>query len=440
MASFFGFILCFIVFAGFARAQVQSQGSNEGGGVGQQVGQPNSQGVLGPPSVRGSSGGGAVRVVPSVSISERYDSNVLFSPQKLSDYVTQFRPSARLDYQDDFVAGGLTGGITSEVYARNPELNFVGFNGALDANLGSLASRMVRGLGLQVTDTVMYTPQPPAFVMPEALPTSFIRGIQAARNNSLTNTGSIIGAYAVSPVAQLNATYSHQMLKFFDDSTSGVTNSLFNTTLQSFTVGPDYSVTRTQSIGASYQYQHMAFEPSRGTGMSLVQVIHGAFVTLKSSPSRELTAELAPGIAVVTGNSEKPQWTARALVRWSNGVTDAQLTYTRGLFPSFFVGAATLVSDNVSLVISQSLSSQWRVAAQTDYALNRSVGQANLPSGQANLFFESFGETISVSCTIWPETVASASVTYNHFSYIAGITEIQFPRQTAMFSLTKRWN
>lgn len=427
---------------GIGMAQTKSAASDEGSGsVQQQGGQPNTQGTQGSvggtggaPSVRGSSGGASVRVIPSIAVSERYDSNVLFSPQPLSDYVTSIRPSARVEYRDDLVDGALTGGINSEVYVRNPGLNYVGFSSALDAKLDKLISRLVRGVGVQVVDSVMYTPQPPAFVMPEASPTSFIRGVQAARNNSLSNAGSILSTYSMTPLAQLNASYSHQMLRFLGGTSSGIGGGLFNSTVQSITAGPEYHITRNQSIGASYQYQHMAIEPSTGRGVGLVQVIHGTMVTWKATPTRELTVEVSPGVSIVTSIPEKPQWTAQALVQWGNGKTDVQLTYSRGIYPSFFLGAAALISNNVTLALSQNFSSEWRVTSQTDYALNSSVG------GLGNLRFESYGETVSVNYAFSRGMVASVSGTYNHFSYSAGASEIQFPRQTAMFTLTKRWN
>lgn len=396
-------------------------------GIEPPAGQAGSGGVA--PPLRGSSGGSFTNIAPYISVSERYDSNVLFSPNPMSDFVTSIRSGARTQYRNDVVDASLTGGFLAEVYARNPGLNYIGTDASLNANLNDVVGRMVRGLGLTLMDSVTYTPQPPAFVTPEVPPNSFIRGIQVGRNNTLMNNASVISTYALTPLTQFNVSYSHQMVRFLEQPTRG---SLFDTTVQSITAGPEYHISPMHSVGVSYQYQHMLFEPSGG-GMGSSSVINGAGISWRGSFTRELTGEVSPGVAVVASNPEALQWTMRTLLQWSDSRTTAGLAYTRGLFPSFFLGASALVSDNVTVSFWRRFDQQWSLTAQFDYAHNTALPPATLS-------FESFGQTVAVNYDLFQGLVASASVTYNYFIYGQGGSEVTVSRETATLLLRKQWN
>lgn len=414
-------------------AQTQSQGSQERpgsaqGGGSQSIGQASPSGEA---VARGSSGGSSIRVVPTMTVSERYDSNVRLTTPAVSDYVTAIQPGARVEYRDDLVQGTLTGGFRSEVYARNPELNYVGANGSMVANLDNAVGRMVRGLGLRVTDSMMYTPQPLAFVTPEAPESSLFHGIQVGRNNTLTNAAIFQGSYAITPSAQLNASYSHSMRKFLDQPGSGNNGALFNTIIQTFSTGPQYQITPTQLIGASYQYQHFSSEPNTG-GIGAVTVVHGGMVTWKSSLTRELTLSISPGVSLLTSNPDKPRYTMLGSLQWSDGRTTAGLFYVRSVRPGMYINSSNVLSDVVTASLSQNLTSEWSVSAQSSYAANTSIGQTPLR-------FESFSETGSLNYAFYPGMVATASITYLHFR-IEGTQNQEYDRQIAMVSVRADWN
>lgn len=409
-------------------AQAQSQGSEERPGTA-----PSGLGQSAA-STRGSSGGGSMRVVPSITVSERYDSNVLLFVPKIYDYVTNIRPGARVQYKDNLVDGALTGGLVSEVYARNPQLNYVGADASFDAILDQAVGRMVRGLGLRITDSVIYTPQQQAFLTPQASETSFIYGLQAYRNNSITNAANILGTYAITPLAQVNASYSHQMMRFLNQRISGLSGGLFNTTVQSLSAGAEYRTAPTQSIGVLYQYQQMSFESSLGsTDSGFNQGVQSAMATWRASLTRELTAEVSPGAAIVSSFPGELQWTMRGRLGWSDGKARVGLSYSRSVSPGFFLVGSALISNTVSLSLSQVVANQWDVNAQSDYATSSAIG------GTA-FGFESFGQTVGVSYSFYPGMVATASATYNSFSFNQGGPEIKTDRQLVMLSLRAEWN
>lgn len=437
----FGSMALVLACMGTAMAQTQSQGTGQTGesaqgGGGQPAGQVGAVGTA--TTVRGSSGGLYSRIVPVVTFSERYDSNVFFSPNKVSDFVTSILPGGRVEYRDDFVDGSFLGTGVLETYARHPELNYLGGNGVLTAILDKLAGRVVRGLGLTISDSVLYSPQPQAFVTPTAPPTSFLRGIQTVRNNYLTNTGNLLGTYAMTPTTQLNASYTHSIMKFFSQTypseTGALGAALFDTTVQMISAGPEYHFSATDSLGASAVYTTMAFVPNTGVGPSSSITTEGVMMTWKSSFTRELSVEISPGISLVSSLPGKPIWTMSGTARWSEARTTASIMYTRGIYPSYFIGAGALVSSVLSASLSYNLSSQWSVSGNANYGYNESVGM------QQSLRFESYDATVAANYTFYQGMTASLSVMQGNYLYGQAGSEVKFDRQTAMLYLTAEWN
>lgn len=391
--------------------------------------QEQSGSAQGAGGIRGS--GSPVRIVPSITISERYDSNVRRTTPEVYDYVSSIRPNLRAEYQNNLVQGTLTGGFRAELYARNPELNFVAPHASVSANLDNAAGKIVRGLGLRITDSIIYTPVPPAFVTPEAPETSDFHGIQVYRTNTLTNAANIQSTFAITPLTQFNASYSHMLRKFFDKSRSEADGTLFNTVIQSFMAGPQYQINPNHLIGASYQYQHFASEPNTG-GTGNVVTLHGAMASWKTSFTRELTLDVSPGVSVLTMDTEKPYWTMRGSLEWSDGRTIAGLSYVRRIRPSIYINSSTLISDVVTASLSRNLTSQWSVHVQSSYAINKSISQTPLR-------FESFSQTGSVNYAFYPGMTASASITNYNF-LISGTQNRQYDRQLVMISLTAEWD
>lgn len=442
LRSLFGSMVLVLASMGIAMAQTQSQGTGETrepaqGGGSQPAGQ-TSQTNQSTSVMRGSSGGSFSRVVPMVTFSERYDSNVFFSPSKVSDFVTSIRPGGQLEYRDDLVDGSMLGTAVAEAYVRNPELNYIGGNAVLSATLDKFVGRMVRGLGLSISDAVMYTPQQPTFVTPEAPPSSFLRGIQTVRNNSLSNSANIVGTYAMSPMFQLNASYTHSIMKFFNQtlpSASGTPGAaLFDTTVQNVSAGPEYHFSATHSLGASVVYSQMVFEPSTGVQPGFSITTQGVMMTWKSAFTREWSVDISPGVSYVSSLPGTPIWTMSGSVHWSDGRTTASIMYSRGIYPSYFIGAGALVSNVVNASFTYNLSGQWSVSGRANYGYNDSIGM------QQSLRFQSYDGTVAVNYTIYQGMRASLSVMQGNYIYDQVGSQVKFDRQTAMLYLTAEWN
>lgn len=376
--------------------------------------------------------------VPYLSVAERYDSNVLLLPTNIAqDYVTNVSAGARVNYQGDLAAGTLRAGFNSEVYARNPGLNYIGANAGLIASLDKAVGKVVRGLGLTLTDNVIYTPQIQSWLTPEVPATSFISGIQAYRNNTLSNVFNALSMYALSPSDDLKASYSYQMMRFFDTGSAipGAIGGLFNTDVHMFTTGVEHHINPLDSIGITYQHQLMSFQLNTG-GANTNVTVDGVTVPWKKLIAREWFAVLSPGVSLISNVPGELQWTMLASLEWRAPMTATTIAYNRAVLPGFYLAGSAMITDGVNLSIVHNLTSHWSVGAQGNYALSSSVGSAS-----GNLQFDSYGGRGFLNYTFRPGLVASGSGTWDRFSYgTSSAGNLVVNRQTFVLSLTAEWN
>src|SRR5947209_4906373 len=88
-----------------------------------------------------------LRFTPSLTVSERYDSNVLLisGGTDKDDFVTTVSPALSVTYKGRPVEGTLSGGLGVSSYAKHPEFNYVSATGALNVDLTQLVSRIDKG-------------------------------------------------------------------------------------------------------------------------------------------------------------------------------------------------------------------------------------------------------------------------------------------------------
>ncbi len=171
--------------------QAQQMGSGAAGiGAGTIPGTPFG-GAIDPSMVQVREG---FQVIPSLSVGQRYDSNVFFVPKRQGlnreDFVTTTVPQIRGYYVGNWVDVNATAGAIGEYYAQHPTLNYVGTNTGLVLNLSKLLDRWWQGATLTASDTYVYSPQAPAFVVGNlagANATPFATGFQVGRANVSRN-------------------------------------------------------------------------------------------------------------------------------------------------------------------------------------------------------------------------------------------------------------
>jgi len=391
--------------------------------------------------MRGSSGGSSVHAVPTITVSERYDSNILLlrtAGAQRSDYVTDIRPGARVTYSSDLVDGTLTGNAISSIYVNNPGLNYVGAQAGFNATLDKIAERVIRGFGLRASGSVLYYPEQPAFITPESLQSDFARGIQARRNNALSNNSTIQGTYAVNPLVQLTSSYSFQAMRFLgqpDYSDPNASIPLFDITTHGMSVGPSYHISPNHTIGASYTYRQVTIGSSTSgiTSGGRSFSIHGANATWSSALNRELRVEISPGASLASQVPDRLFWTISASLRWLGQQNSASLSFTRGLYPSYYGEASLLISSVVGASYSYKFSDKVSVALGANYAVNTRTGQTSLR-------YESVGVNGTLRYDLGQRIFATLTGSHGDFTVEQAGSTFKYDRQTGMLTLSAEWN
>lgn len=387
--------------------------------------------------IRGSSGGSSLHIVPTLSVSERYDSNIFRGAgRQVSDFVTEIRPGARAVYSGDLFDGNFSGGVVSGIYVDNSKLNYVGGQGAFDATLDKMTGRVARGLGLRYSGSVTYYPEQPAFVAPDAGEADFARGIQAQRNNTVTNASTIQSTYAMTPLVQLNASYAYQTRRFLgqpNSSDPSVPIGLFNTTVHSVSTGPSYTITPNHSVGTSYVYRQIASEPTSAGAVGRSTSVHGAMATWRAAFSHELKGEVSAGASVLSSVPDNLIWTMQASLQWLGQGKSAVVSFNRSLQPSYFAQAATLVSNVVNGTFTYNFNSKWSASLGANYALN-------IGTEDASLRFETIGGSGSVTYSFYPGCSAIITGSHTDFSIERPGSTLKYDRQVGMLSLAVEWN
>lgn len=380
--------------------------------------------------------GPETNVIPSLRLSERYDSNVFFVPGgPFEDYVSRASPQLRVIHKRQLVEGTVGGGFTAEAYARNPGLNYVAANGLVDLNLSGAMSELVRGLGLHISDAFSYSPHAPSFAAPTdngELPDSFLRGVQARRANSRTNAGKVEGSYAPSPVLSFNSTYRDQRIKFgsaVSAPTAVVQGALIDTTFQTVESGPAVKISPLDTVTLSHRYQKATFGfggSSRGFSTQ------GAIAGWTRSITPTLTTGVTGGV-VVFSTSNDLQYVGSADLWWGQQNTDVILSYSRGIAPSFFIAATALLSQVVTGSVTHRVTESLAVSLNGNYAVNQSVPDSSL------IKFESYSVTPSVNYTISRDMTATLSYTRSEYQRTSSSQESTFDRNIVLLRLVAEW-
>ncbi len=100
-------------------------------------------------------------IIPSLSVSERYDSNIYWAPKatlspgtKAEDYITMVVPQMTITHAGSLMRGSLTGAGLLTRYINNPDRDFTGWNvaGRLDlTDAAHQVSQRITTLGVRGT-------------------------------------------------------------------------------------------------------------------------------------------------------------------------------------------------------------------------------------------------------------------------------------------------
>jgi hypothetical protein len=401
------------------------------------------QGVAAP------AGTGSFGVVPSICVSERYDSNVFYRPPTPGidpkDFVTSVEPMLRVNRNGDYASGFLNVGGFSETYIRNPDLNYLGTNDSLFLNLDNSIKRLLPNATLNVIDTFSYTPLPPGFVNPAAgtspgapgnIQNVYAQGFLGFRTNNLMNNGTVSTSYAMTASTSLNASYNNTIIRFGSSpSTQGLT--LFNSTNQTGTVGVTARLSGLDTLNIIYAHTQTDRTPTSSSSNfpSSSFIIDSATIGWSRILTSNFSAELGGGGILISPGITTYAANAALIMNALNN--SATISYSRSAFPNFVgangSGGGILIGDVFSLSAIQKIDRQWQLAESASYA-HTSGG-----SGLNPLTYDSFfagGDIQYWMTSIWSTAL---SYSYTKFTNEFGSVKTEYDRQVVTLSVRAIW-
>ena len=316
-------------------------------------------GATDPSSIRAVDG---LRIVPSVQVSERYDSNVFFVPKSLlrgltpEDFVTTIVPQVRGLYTDhkNLVKVNAVVGAVGSYYVNNAGLSYVGANAGAVLDMSGLLSQWRPGARWTVSDTFFYTPQPPAFLLGDQSGEQanlLVAGFQATRTKTNSNSVSTMFELPIYRHINLTGSYTNSLIRY---GTSQVPQAaaLINQDLHAYSAGFRMQV----SIQDTVMVEFIGNEFDLG--------IQGAFSTRggilgwihRFTPTMSLNA--SGGAQLLSGQSNGAPFSVIAPVGglaffWSDATTSLTLAYRSSITPSFQFRSAALLNHTVSCNMTQ---------------------------------------------------------------------------------------
>jgi len=338
-------------------------GGGIGGGMG--GGMPNTPGTAfggatDPSSIKVTEG---LRLIPSVQVSQRYDSNVFYTSRSQlqgltrEDFVTTVIPQVRGLYTDheNLVKVNVVAGAAGSYYANNTGLSYVGANAGMVIDMSDLLSQWRPGTRWTVSDTFFYSPQPPAFLVGDqsgAPANPLVGGFQATRANTHSNSVNTLFEYPLSMTVKLSGSYTHSFIHY---GASQVPQAfpLISQEVHAYTAGLLLRVATHDTVRADF------------TGSEFDQGEFGAFSTRGGTVgwthklSHAISVNTAAGAQILSGESTGVRFSSviapfgSLAILWNNPTTSFSLAYRSGITPSFQFQGAAMLNHSMSINMTQ---------------------------------------------------------------------------------------
>ena len=264
-------------------------------------------------------------ILPSLSVSEAYDSNVFNTPksqlspgQKPEDYITFITPQINVAHGDQFIKGSLTAGAVFGKYVNNPELGYTGYNTAGQLNLTGWANSKVsrRITTLSLVGTFQYSPTRSGFgTVPNGsgVGTTFGSTQIGPLNSGFTTTRvrshvyslGVIEGYQLTPATTLTGMFNYVRLSFSSQST-GQNEALFDTTGYSGSAALNTQLTPRDQVGPTATVSSFSQNQSTVGGTSSFTTVMGTAYWTRTW-TQEWTSTLRGGAYVIPGSSTPGQ-------------------------------------------------------------------------------------------------------------------------------------
>ncbi len=393
---------------------------------------------------------GSTRIIPSVTLTERYDSNILYAPSGLNvgrekwDFVTSLIPSIQLLNKNRYVETTLTAGANGSRFINNDDLNFISTFATGVANLDGLVNRVVRGGKLQIADTFSYSPENPSFVNAAAQGETnnpFARGLVPIRANTYQNSAAIRGTYPISSAVSLQGEYDYSLMRFenifvAEEPGNVLPVAFFNTDYHTWSVGPSWRVGRSDQLGVAYKSTTIKLRDTVGLFGDVDFTSRGA-EALYSTRMGDWAASASAGATLL---EDRVYYTgALTLSAKAGEATQVQVMGSRQMAPAFFGIAGALISTTAGLSVEHKFDKSLSLTGSANYAYN-ALAPVKLAS------FESYAASAVLAYKLSRSVTTSVQYSYTYFGVTSldavtqNISGYLVNRHFVLFSITATWN
>lgn len=227
-----------------------------------------------------------IRVVPSISVLEQYDSNVFFTPKsqlapgiKADDLITTFTPQLNFMQNSNLLKANLSLGAVVQKFVHNSDLDNVGFNASSGVDLSQAVNRVLpRMKAFRVLGTYRYSPSTPAFgagglgggfgvgggggfgMGGVGISGPVDSGLLTQRIRTTMFSAGLADSYSLSPTTDFQTTYTYSQLSFGGSYTptsataAPSSQTVFDTTTHSITAGPSSRITAIDTLTVKYMF------------------------------------------------------------------------------------------------------------------------------------------------------------------------------------------
>lgn len=348
-------------------SQSQAQMGGIGGGMGSGMGgeMPNAPGTAfggatDPSSIQIVEG---LRIIPSVQVSERYDSNVFFSAKRQlqgltpGDFITTLSPQVRGLFADHkrLVKVNAVVGAVGSYYAHNTGLSYVGANAGAGLDMSDLLSQWRPGARWTVFNTYLYSPQPPAFLLGDQSgeqTNPLVAGFQATRTKTSSNSFSTIFEFPLYSTVKLAGSYTNSFIHYGTSQVPQATT-LISQNVQAYTAGflvqtSIQDTVRVDFTGNDFDQGSRGAFSARGGALGWAHKFSPTLSFNATGGVQELSGELN-GVRLFSVIAPSGSLT----ILWKDPSTSLALVYRSGITSSFQFQSAALLNHSVSFNMTQ---------------------------------------------------------------------------------------
>ena len=387
--------------------------------------------------------GAQTTVIPSVSLSEKYDSNIFRTTissippgRQKWDFITVAGVTVAVANKSRLGNSNLWARVDGNAFVYNSDMSFYSTNVFASSDLTQGVSELVRGLKLRISDSFRYTPEAPAFLTgghPDDTADVYSRGIQGVRANTYKNVLLANSDYSLTRSFSLTTNYAYSIFRRgnIDATVTSVTPvAYFNNTNHSVDFGPTYMFDGGDTLYIKYNYVagESKSEDTGETTNYVFQTLAPVYVTKAVVPGWTLTMSGGATLVEQAGN--------RAFMSGKLGLatdierrTHVQMWVSRQPNPSFFGTSSALISNVAQFTVSHGLSRLLRMTVSGYYGYNETTPVKTYASRTVR-------GTVALDYSLTQSTMLSLSQDYNYYEYTGALP---FDRIVTMLTLRTEW-